>query len=271
MSLFSERYKYVKVSDAIIVERITPEIKNAIYNCYKVYIYPRRFDGTYEAVQKEICSRFFNHVLLENSYDHISPFLLEGEYEWFKYLDLLEFIIGFLVKKNSGVVNKFVDELNKDFERLNYGYRIINNLVTPITSKEEVNSIEEAIGSAKDNIKEHLNSALKHLADKENPDYRNSIKESISAVGALCREMTGENDLGKALFVLEKKQEKLHPQLKAAFDNLYKYVNEKQSGIRHELMDESGTFVPTFHEAEYMLVICSAFINYLNGKFGSDK
>ena len=83
--------------------------------------------------------------------------------------------------------------------------------------------------------------------------------------------MTGESDLGKALFVLEKKQGKLHPQLKAVFDNLYKYVNEKQSGIRHELMDESGTYVPTYHEAKYMLVICSAFINYLNGKFGSEK
>lgn len=271
MGSFSERYGYFKVSDALIVEKITPEIINAIYNCYKMYIYPRRFDGTYETVQKEVCNRFLNQVLLDSSYDYISPFLLKGEYEWYKYLDFLEFVIGILILNNSDVAKIISDEVNKDFERLNYGYRIINNLVTPITSKEEVHSIEETISSAKGNIKEHLNSALKHLADKENPDYRNSIKESISAVGALCREMTGENDLGKALFVLEKKQGKLHPQLKAAFDNLYKYVNEKQSGIRHELMDESGTYVPTYHEAKYMLVICSAFINYLNGKFGSDK
>ncbi len=271
MGSFSERYGYVKVSDALIIERITPEIKNAIYNCYKIYIYPRQFDGTYEAVQKEVCTHFFNHVLLDYTNDYISPFLLNGEHEWYKYLDLLEFIIDVLVKKNSNIADKFANEVNKDFERLNYGYRIINNLVTPITSKEEVNSIEEAIGSAKDNIKEHLNSALKHIADKEKPDYRNSIKESISAVGVLCREMTGENDLGKALFVMEKKQGKLHPQLKAAFDNLYSYVNEKQSGIRHELMDESGTYVPNYHEAKFMLVTCSAFINYLNGKFVTDK
>ena len=154
----------------------------------------------------------------------------------------------------------------EEFERLNYGYRIINNFVTPITAKEEVESIEEAIDNAKDNIKEHLRSASKHLADKEKPNYRTSIKESISAVGVLCREMTGENDLGKALFALEKKQGKLHSQLKGAFENLYRYVNEKQSGIRHELMDASGIYVPTFHEAK-----CYAFINYLNGKFGSNK
>ena len=37
MGSFSERYGYVKVSDALIVEKITPEIINAIYNCYKMY------------------------------------------------------------------------------------------------------------------------------------------------------------------------------------------------------------------------------------------
>ena len=178
MGSFSERYGYVKVSDALIVEKITPEIINAIYNCYKMYIYPRRFDGTYETVQKEVCNRFLNQVLLDSSYDYISPFLLKGEYEWYKYLDFLEFVIGILILNNSDVAKIISDEVNKDFERLNYGYRIINNLVTPITSKEEVHSIEEAISSAKGNIKEHLNSALKHLADKENPDYIDLVLSS---------------------------------------------------------------------------------------------
>ena len=34
MALFSERYGYVKVSDVIIRERITPEIQNAICTCF---------------------------------------------------------------------------------------------------------------------------------------------------------------------------------------------------------------------------------------------
>ena len=34
MVLFSERYGYTKPSDVIIRERITPEIQNAICNCY---------------------------------------------------------------------------------------------------------------------------------------------------------------------------------------------------------------------------------------------
>ena len=266
MKSFSERYGYTKPSDALVIEQIPEGIINAIINCLQ----DLENYGDYNLLKETVWLFFLNKKRAEfdDYYDCIELFLEDREVEWYYKLNLLEFIVGQIARLFSeGTCSLFVRNINSDFERLNYGYRIINNLVTPVTSKEEVNSIEEAIGSTKNNIKEHLNSALKHLADKEVPDYRNSIKESISAVGVLCREMTGENDLGKALFVLEKKQRKLHPQLKAPFDNLYSYVNEKQSGIRHELMDESGTYVPTFHEAKFMLVTCSAFINYLNGRF----
>lgn len=264
--MFAERYGYIKPSNALVIEQIPEEIINAIINCLQ----DLGNYGDYNLLKETVWLFFLNKKRAEfdDYYDCIEQFLEDWKVKWYNKLNLLEFTVGQISRLfTEGTCSLFVQNINSNFERLNYGYRIINNLVTPITSKEEVNSIEEAIGSAKDNIKEHLNSALIHLSDKEKPDYRNSIKESISAVGVLCREMTGENDLGKALFVLEKKQGKLHPQLKAAFDFLYRYVNEKQSGIRHELMDESGTYVPTYHEAKFMIVACSAFINYLNGKF----
>lgn len=278
MKLFSERHGYIKPSDALIVECMPKEVQNSIYNC--LYDYAEKTPGFFDSLDKMVWVFFLNEK--ECDYDqiqfkrgYITLYIIDNsQYEWHQKLSLIEYLLDLLEKIEKNKHQKmpsFMDSINRSFERLNYGYRIINNIVTPITSKEEVNSIEEAINSAKDNIKEHLNSALKHLADKEKPDYRNSIKELISAVGALCREMTGENDLGKALFVLEKKQGKLHPQLKASFDHLYSYVNEKQCGIRHELMDENGTYIPTFHEAKFMLVTCSAFINYLNGKFVSEK
>lgn len=268
MASFSERYGYIKPSEAMIIESMPKEVQNAIYNCFTSL----EWQIDIIEIEKDVCAHFLNEKadgFSQKSYrDVITPYWNSPNNVWHKKLDLIEFIIDSLIRQHDREgANLFVENLNSEFERLNYGYRIINNLVTPITSQEEISSIEEAIDSVKDNIKEHLNSALKHLANKERPDYRNSIKESISAVGVLCREMTGENDLGKALFVLEKKQGKLHPQLKAAFEIFYSYVNEKQSGIRHELMDESRTYVPTYHEAKFMLVTCSAFINYLNGKF----
>lgn len=97
-------------------------------------------------------------------------------------------------------------------------------------------------------------------------DYHNSIKESISAVEALCRGKTGENTLGKALNQLEKKRVVIPKLLKTAFEKLYAYTNQEDTGIRHSLMDDDGTYTPIADEAIFMLVSCSAFVNYLRKK-----
>jgi hypothetical protein len=95
---------------------------------------------------------------------------------------------------------------------------------------------------------------------------RNSIKESISAVEAVCRELTGDTTLGQALKHLEDKGVVIHKMIKDEFTKCYVYTNDPNSGIRHALMDDDGTYVPTKDEAYYMLVTCSAFVNYLRRK-----
>jgi hypothetical protein len=64
--------------------------------------------------------------------------------------------------------------------------------------------------------------------------------------------------LGPALSAVEKKTE-LHAVLKEAFQKLYGYTNDAQ-GIRHALMDEPTLDI---EDAKFMLVSCSAFVNYL--------
>ena len=102
------------------------------------------------------------------------------------------------------------------------------------------------------------------MADRENPDYENSIKESISAVEAICEIITllhgKEATLGNMLKHLEDKGVYIHPALKSAFNILYGYTSEA-SGIRHA--KNLGGEDSTFAEAKYMLVACSAFVNYL--------
>ena len=112
----------------------------------------------------------------------------------------------------------------------------------------------------------HLSKALELYAFRPEGDYCNSIKESISAVEAYCREKTGENNLGDALKKLEKVGVVIPNVLRTAFEKLYAYTNQPTTGIRHALMDSSGTYVPKAEEALFMLVSCSAFINYLNKK-----
>ena len=194
---------------------------------------------------------------------------------WYKKLDLIEFVIKYMIHESTEHNNPnglklcqwFADTLNKEFERLHYGYRIVGNKVATITSETEIKAVEKALSESKDNIKVHLSEALKLFSDKEHPDYRNSIKESISAVEALCRELTGKSTLGKALNQLESQGIAIQSQLKEAFIKLYAYTNQPDTGIRHSLMDD--TYHPSYNEAYFMLVSCSAFINYLRGVAGA--
>ena len=108
-----------------------------------------------------------------------------------------------------------------------------------------------------------MRNALDLLSNRKSPDYRNPIKESISAVEAICKIITGKQKatLGGALKEIEKKI-KLHPALKNAFNSLYGYTNDAE-GIRHALLDKSSL---SFEDAKFMLVSCSAFTNYLISK-----
>lgn len=135
-----------------------------------------------------------------------------------------------------------------------------------ITSKEEIATIENTLEDSTDNIRMYLSKALELYAKRPEGDYSNSIKESISAVEAYCRDKTGESTLGKALNNLEKKGILFPKALISAFKKLYEYTNQKDTGIRHALMDQDGTYMPSGDEALFMLVSCSAFINYLSKK-----
>jgi len=109
-----------------------------------------------------------------------------------------------------------------------------------------------------------LRTSIEYFSNRENPDYRNTIKEAISAVEALCVIITGDKKakLGQALSNIEKKF-KIHGALKNAFSSLYGYSSDS-GGIRHSLLEDDISV--SFEDAKFMLVSCSAFINYLKVK-----
>lgn len=277
MSLFSERYGYTKPSDVIIREKITPEIQNAICNCFDHlkeainYVELGYTHSTYPEIEKYVWEYFLNEkVRALHHKEVIIAFIENKEKQWYNKLDLIEFTISYLFilanqrKIRTQIPMRFIDALNYEFKRLNFAYRIIDGKIVEITSEEEIITIEEALSSSKDNIRTHLNKALELYAQKPIGDFRNSIKESISAVEAFCREKTSEDTLGKALNHLESNGIVIPKLLKTAFDKLYAYTNQPDTGIRHALMDETNA--PQAEEALFMLISCSAFINYLNKK-----
>lgn len=284
MKLFSERYNYTKPSDVIIREQLTPEIQNAICSCYD-RLHPL-FDNVkssyredpYFDMEKYLWTYFLN--LREGKFQNgsryhiVATLFLEDENNpWYRKLGLVEFTIKYLYAQENKIYDRyhsvstsFINQLNHEFERLNFAYRVVNNEIVEITSKEELAAIESSLQDSPTNIKVHLNNALELYAQRPTGDYRNSIKESISAVEAFCREITGENTLGNALDRLKDKGLVIPTILKVAFEKLYAYTNQPDTGIRHALMDKDGTYTPASEEALFMLVSCSSFINYLNKK-----
>ena len=156
------------------------------------------------------------------------------------------------------------DIANIYFEREYVGYRFVDGEIVPISDKYELAAIEEALSNKYKSVQGHIAKANHLLADRTNPDYENSIKESISAVEAICKIFTGakgkEATLGNMLKKLEEKGVKIHGGLKSAFNILYGYASDA-NGIRNA--GDIGGPSSTFEEAKFMLVSCSAFINYL--------
>lgn len=182
---------------------------------------------------------------------------------WYEVYDFIEFILQIC---SENIHKCLTTELNKVLEKSMSAYRVIDCNLIPITSQIELKEIVEA-GIRKDvwsEISEHLNASLRLLSDRKSPDYRNSIKEAISAVEALCCKVTSTPNatLGSALTVIEQKY-KIHTALRKSFNSLYGYTSDAD-GIRHSLTEDAS--VLKFEDAKFMLVACSAFINYLRSK-----
>jgi hypothetical protein len=182
--------------------------------------------------------------------------------EWFEVYDLIEF----LSKLGDSFGLEFTTKVNLTLKREMAGYTIIQNKIVQITSEQEVLAIEEALNNTSKykSVETHLIQALELLSNRESPDYRNSIKESISSVEAYCIILTGDTKatLGKALTQIEKTH-KIHNALKSSFSSLYGYTSDS-GGIRHSLLEDD--IKVTLEDAKLILISCSAFINYLKAK-----
>ncbi len=203
--------------------------------------------NSWKTVYRDIRTRFYNS-------------------SWNEVYDFIEFMATAKVQfRNYGYESKrnlLVTRCNEVFAREVSGYRFVGGLITPITSTEEINAIEDALRGTQPlrPVQLHLQQALAHLSDRSAPDYRNSIKESISAVESISKMIAKlpKTTLGPALSAVEKAVP-LHKDLKDSFHKLYGFTSDA-SGIRHALMDEPNLDV---EDAKFMLVACSAFINYL--------
>lgn len=269
---FSERYRYKTVREIIQRESITEELRNRIWSAIYSY-FLREYESlpynTHFPLVDDIFSGFLKKPLDNLSIVQSSVIkeirITICKSPWYEIYDFLEFIL------NNNYINQryhqikkdnFLAEIEKILTEENSAYRVIDNQIVEITSEQEIQSIEDALENTNQysGVQQHLNQALKLLSDRHNPDYRNSIKESISAVESICKIVTQNKKatLGDALKSIERTYG-LHEALKKSLSQLYGYTSDSD-GIRHAMLEESNL---SYIDAKFMLVACTNFINYL--------
>ncbi|GHV07902.1 hypothetical protein AGMMS50229_15460 [Campylobacterota bacterium] len=186
--------------------------------------------------------------------------------KWYAVYELIEEF----VKKFSKLFPKrsipMVKKLNKILTEEKSGFRFFDDRFVKVTDEQELASLEKSTHSPFPSVNAHTKKALDLYSNRVKPDYENTIKESICAVEAICVVLTGstgkEATLGKAIKKLENNDIRIHQSLQEAYVKIYGYTSD-EGGIRHGSID--------FHDApeedaKYMLISCSAFVNYLVAK-----
>jgi hypothetical protein len=284
---FSERIGAKPVRTEIQIDSMDNELRAALWNCllvccFEQYVGPSGVDlladqlvrpsahrhsalGNLQGLFRALWTDFYRRPLdtlpsdFQKALARVRGWFLESNTEWYEVYDLLEFVAQ--AASNPGS-SSFINCCNEVLEKELSGYRFIGKQIVPITNETEIGEIEEALQSPQTTnlvgVHRHLESALSKLSDRKTPDYRNSIKESISAVEAAVGFIAGKRNapFAAALKII-KDTMGLHPALEKGFLAIYGYTSDAD-GIRHAMLSESKC---DFEDAKYMLVSCSAFVN----------
>ena len=272
MQTFSQRI-WIEQEPLLQKNNMTGKLKNKIWNTLLDILEwlskQNSFDFDY-SIDNNFIIDFFNQFWLK--WDTVpceewkfKEFLWTEIFSsWNKIYDYIELLFRWqdIIEFDKEIK---LNEINRILKEENSAYRISQEgLVLPITNEEELESIHEANTTPYTPVNKHIQKAIS-LFKNEPADYANSIKESISAVEALCQIIIEDENatLGKAIKKLKEKGVIIPPALEEAFNKLYGYTSNAW-GIRHALSE--GDTPPTFDDAKYMLVSCSAFVNYLISK-----
>ena len=270
MEWFSLRNGYQK-SKAIKIKGLDEECQNRLWNVLYDFI-----------SNNEECIEYFetvNYVLdyigeikisapayIKNAMPTLKNHFFE---KWYKSFDVIEMFLTSVYDRQCLMPRKsieYTNAFNKVLEEEKSGYRFVENKALNITNSAELELLGNVTHSKFESVNIHFKKAIDLYSDRVSPDYENTIKESISAVEALCCIITGSDgansSLGKTLKKLKENGIYIHPALENAFSSLYGYTSD-ENGIRHGGID--FTNAPE-EDAKYMLLSCSAFVNYLIAK-----
>ena len=278
---FSDRMGFTEPRVVFQISDIDEETRTDLFNIVyeELMINDENFynelisrDDYESSVLRKLWTDYFHNPLLSirNSSNLYSQYILEyiKHRKGYEILTMIEELSKIISSLDMSKHRLFNWKCNNIFEKQLVGYRFIDGILAPITSDIEVNTINESLNATAcddkfGNVNKHLKSALELFSNRDKPDYRNSIKESICAIEALMAKLTNAEkcDFDKHLKKLSVTID-INNTLKVAFDKLYGYTNDG-NGIRHSMIKDECV---SSEEAKYMLIACNAFVTYLISK-----
>ncbi|WP_375471883.1 AbiJ-NTD4 domain-containing protein [uncultured Nostoc sp.] len=266
---FSQRRGLKPISEIIQIDSMNDDLRNSLWNVLSTnfFLQYSKFVQVGIVTHIDVFIKFLWDKYFKYPLDNLPTRPRESvnwllkyfqNCQWYEVYDFLEITINYFQSP------KLVENINFVLERELAGYRFVGGVFTDITNEQEIEMLEQAVDDKNfPAVSTHLKRSLALMSDKENPDYRNSIKESISAVESLAKAITAKPKatLADALKVLEVSHN-LHPALKNSFLILYGYTSD-EGGIRHAMLSEPDL---TIADAKFFLLSCTSFINYLKSK-----
>lgn len=191
---------------------------------------------------------------------------------WAEFYDLVQFMADLSKLDEAGEpwsrirahAEHFISNASLILEEEKSAYRFVGGELIDISSEEEISEVEDALheGGPFSASREHLRAALRLYGDRRSPDYRNSIKESISSIESAFSAINGEKSksLSAAISTAEKSGFHLPSALRESIKKLYGWTSD-EGGVRHALFESEVNVGEA--EAKMMIVMCSALLNYL--------
>jgi hypothetical protein len=204
------------------LEAVDEALKNGLWSVLKVHVWDRAYftSGMYGGYflssasnrdLKVLCDRLWFHFFkkpldeLDTDWTKVLKQLRHFFFscQWYEVYDFVEFVADNY--RDDQFTRSFQEACNEVLQREVSAYRFVDGLVAPVTDHEQLDEIERALQRAARPVQTHLRRALELLSDRQAPDYRNSIKKSISAVEALVSKIVGteKGTLGQLLKTLE--------------------------------------------------------------------
>jgi hypothetical protein len=274
---FSKRYKYETLKKQLQFESIDKELKNSLWNALVTIYCENPYDCEYGIIYSYSSSplieiwRDFLKLPIDSAPSDVPRLRAEifkeyiNNFKWHKVYDLLEFVAS--IDTDEKRRTKFQNCCDETLKKENAPYRFISGQITSVISKIEIKEVENALSHAGklQSASQHLENALKSMSNRENPDYPNSIAESIKAVESVCRKILGKDlTLGRAFNeVISSGVVSLDKYFADSLRKMYEFTCDS-GGIRHSAKD--GNVKPELEDVQFMLVFCSSIVNYLAEK-----